>query len=195
MEFDIASDITIAMAGKTRCTKVMVERICELRRYRQSWRNIALIVGVTEETLSRWRRQGEAATSGIYFELVRGIEVAEQELYEQLVKVVLNDALHGSKEIVKKQVVDEAGRVRVETTEREKPADSGLALKLLERFKPNEFAPVQRLNYDWREVVRSQGVDPQKLEEEITSTFFKKQDAEEIKEIPKAEVSSEEDSD
>ena len=174
------------MARKTRLSSKIIEEVSELVRKRAKIQTICDVIGVSYRTFYRWRKQGEEDTEGLYYELVKSMQQAETDLYEDLSHVVFNAALVGGKEYrkVTKTVQDAKGKVREEITETdiETAPDANLALKLLERKYPNKWGPVQRLSINWQSLAITKGVDPEQLQAEFKQMFLVT--GEEPKELP-----------
>ncbi len=152
------------MAKQSRLTYKIVERICELKKGRMSWRGIAAAIGVHENTLFLWRKKGEESDSGVYHALVVGIEQAEAELYELATQTIFKDAFEGHTKNSTKVVIDENGNKRVEEKTEEIAPNSALALKILERLHPEIWQPTRLLQIDWRAEAKSKGISPEELE-------------------------------
>lgn len=60
-----------------------IDKICELRRLRKNWREISIIMNIHENSLLLWRKRGEAAEYGIYYEFVQALEQAEAKFYKK----------------------------------------------------------------------------------------------------------------
>ena len=163
------------LGRKTRLSTKVIEEVAELVRKRSKVQTICDIIGISYGTFNKWRKRGRQETEGIYHELVKAIDQAESDLFEELSQVVFNAALTGSKEYRKitKTIQDPKGQVRTEETEThiETAANANLALKLLERKYPNKWGAVQRISVNWQDMATSQGVDPEQLQSEFKQLF------------------------
>jgi len=158
--------------AKSRLTRSLIDKICDLLRERRTFRYICDVLGIHESTFWRWRRRGEVESSGIYHELSVALASVEVEVCEALSQVVYGAALDGKvvKRLRRKTSAD--GDVRTEQTVIVYPPNPHLALKILERKEPGTWSPLGRVSVDWRDYAKSQGVDPGALEETVSNAIL-----------------------
>lgn len=143
-----------------RLTRKIIQEICPLVKLRLTKKEICHIVGISVETLRRWTKKGYAEKKGIAYELVLAIERAEAEMYQDYASVVENAALLGSTTVTIKET--ETGNEK--TTKIEGP-NAALALKWLERSRPELWAPKKFVEIDWKQSMRDQGFDNHEITE------------------------------
>ena len=162
------------MASEIKLTQKIIKQIKEKVKLHETWGQIALAIGVTDRTIRNWRNTGsanrEAYTKGqrtLPHQLVDVIDAAKTELYEAYAEVVRNDALNErvtTSQIVKREA---DGSETVVTTKKTEPPNSALALKVLERMHPANWAEVKRIEVDWRDQVSKQGGNPDEIKARV----------------------------
>ena len=155
---------------KTRLTRSLIDEIVSLRKLRMDWGWIAKSIGVSSRTLERWRKKGKESKSGIHRELVDALDEADAETIKVYASVVSNEASKGKTTKIKRTVEVRDGKTFIEE-ERIEPPNSALALKILERADPANWAEIKRLEIDWRKEVRDKGVDPEEIEKRLLEHF------------------------
>ena len=148
----------------------VIEIICQCLKLRMKWNQIAAHIGVHPGTLRGWIAAGEKAKSGIKRELVLAIERTKSELYSDYSGVVRNAILFGSETTTLKVRTDAEGNVYREEVTKHTGPNAGLAMKVLALMQPDIWAPVQRIQVDWREPIKELGLDPDSIEK----AFFKR---------------------
>lgn len=154
------------MAGKTRLTNEIIARIIPLVKRRAKKKDIAHIVGVTDDTFRNWVVRGYDKRSGIEWKLVCAIQKAEAEMYDAYAKIVENAALEGKVIVTEKQIRQKDGTfLTVERNLKKEPADEKVAFKFLERARPELWAERKYMQVDWRSQFKQQGADDREISE------------------------------
>ena len=147
------------MAGRTRLTKEIIERIIPLVKRRAKKKDIAHIVGVTDDTWTNWVKRGYKRRTGIEWDLVCAIEKADAETCDAYAKIVETAALEGKVIVTEKQIRQKDGTfLTVEKNLKREPADEKVAFKFLERARPELWAERKYMEVDWKSQMRQQGV-------------------------------------
>lgn len=163
------------MARAAGPTERQIEQICEYLKRRMKWKDIADLLNIGVSTLRHWRARGEEIRakqrrkSGLYLELVEAIAKAEAELVADLSAVVFNSAFLGSETVTVKEIKLPDGETRRETTIKRTPPNAAEARKILALMRPEQWAEVKYIKYEWKAPIKELGLDPIKMEE----MFFK----------------------
>ena len=80
------------------------ERILTGLREGMSYARACKFAGVKWHNANSWRKKGEAATSGLYFDFLNDVKKAIAEGEEELIAIIKNAARGGSKVIETKQI-------------------------------------------------------------------------------------------
>ena len=104
--------------------------------------------------------------SGVHYELVDALEKADAEIIKVYASVIQNEASEGKTTKIKRTVEVVDGKTIVEE-ERIEPPNSALALKILERADPANWAEIKRIEIDWQKEIKEQGGDPEEVEKRI----------------------------
>ena len=151
--------------SETRLTREMVKDIVRLRTLRMDWIQVADIIGFSRRTLQRWREKGNEAKSGVQYELVKALKKADAAVIEGYATVIRNEALKGKTTIEKRKTLADGSII----IERIDPPNSALALKILERADPANWAEIKRIEIDWRDQIRKQGGNPDEIQKEVNA--------------------------
>ena len=147
------------MPTQTKLTQEMINIICQKVKLRMKQKQIALLVGIDPVTLSRWIGNGKKAQSGLQKQLVDRMAEAEAELYESLVEVVEDRALHGSTTVTERVICLADGTETTQTTTKIEGADAAYALKLLALMDPSRWQTTQQIKIDWQKPVEELGLN------------------------------------
>ena len=154
------------MAGKTRLTKEIIERIIPLIKRRATKKDVCHIIGVTDQTFRNWVKRGYERRTGIEWELVCAIEKADAETCDAYAKIVETAALEGKVIVTEKQIRQKDGTfLTVEKNLKREPADEKVAFKFLERARPELWAERKYMQVDWRSQLKQQGVADSEISE------------------------------
>ena len=173
--------------SRIRLTRKTIKRIAELLRTRTKVKDICYVIGCSAGTYARWRERGEQdianAEETVYSELVRAIESVDDDIYNKAVKMLYSRIFDGTKEVqrLRETITDEAGKIRIKETETEKDSPSSFkdVLTFVERIRPEEWAPIHRVQIGWRDAARAQGVDPDELMANLRAKMFPENENEE----------------
>ena len=154
------------MAGKTRLTNEIIARIIPLVKRRAKKKDIAHIVGGTDDTFRNWVVRGYKKREGIEWQLVCAIQKAEAEMYDAYAKIVETAALEGKVIVTEREIKQKDGTfLTTERTSRREPPDEKVAFKWLERARPELWAERKYMQVDWRSQLKQQGVDDSEISE------------------------------
>ena len=148
-----------------------IKQICKYLKLRMKWKEIAELLGIDVSTLRNWRRRGEEIQakqrrkSGLYLDLVEAIAKAEAELVADLSAVVFNSAFLGSETVTVKEIKLPDGEVRKETTIKQTPPNAAEARRILALMRPDQWADVKYIKYEWRASIETAGLNAAKIEE------------------------------
>ena len=154
------------MAGKTRLTKEIIERIIPLIKRRATKKDVCHIIGVTDQTFRNWVKRGYERRTGIEWELVFAIEKADAETCDAYAKVVEKAALKGKVIVTEKEIRQKDGTfLTVERNLKREPADEKVAFKFLERARPELWAERKYMHVAWQSQMKKEGFEDSEVKE------------------------------
>ena len=155
------------MSKKTRLTQKMIDRIVELYHLHVPWSNIASAIGVHRHTLANWLKKGETSEGDIFRRLYLAIEKAETDRYIAYASVVTNEALNGKVTVTMREYEKKDGTMGEDTITKQESPNADLAQSRLAVIDPLGWGAIQRIEVNWREEVKKQGIDPDTVKGEF----------------------------
>ena len=156
------------MSKKTRLTQKMIDRIVELYHLHVPWSNIATAIGVHRHTLANWLKKGETSEGDdICRRLYLAIEKAETDRYIAYASVVTNEALNGKVTVTTREYTRADGTMGEDTITKQESPNADLAQSRLAVIDPLGWGAIQRIEVNWREEVKKQGIDPDTVKGEF----------------------------
>ena len=124
----------------TKLTPEVQQVICDSIRQGLPYKAASQLAGIHDTTRIEWRKRGERAKSGLYYEFANALSQAEAEAQQAMVAVVREAAQRGDEEVSITERLDKDGNViEIVRVKRQNPRNWRAAMAMLERRHPEEF--------------------------------------------------------
>ena len=137
------------MGRKTKLTPDVEEDICQAVSLGLTYRDAALLVGVTDRSIHGWIERGRKSKSGIYFRFFHKLEAAKVKMKATYAEAIRKAALDQDKVTQVTRTTLPDGTIIDKIVETTRPArDWKAALAALERRFPEEWGPRHRVEHE-----------------------------------------------